>query len=138
MPYVMVPVPEEHEAEFMDELMQMALRASLTGWKPEAMTELLAESEPAWLDLIRELVAAAGRGEMLARQVHATALSVDLEEIISRADAINARCKERGWPYLVLAEPAEDPADGLAGEAIYVNQVASRLLVSRLEPAVQT
>lgn len=132
MPYVMVPVPEEHEKEFQSELLQLTLRASINAWDAAMVQGLLDELDEPALALVRVLVDAASANRRLTRQQVAELLQSDVATVSSLAERINHRSAGKGRPYLILVAPGEDPKAGEAAEVLLITQVAVRLLQTLL------
>ena len=128
MPYVMVPVPEEHEKEFQSELLQLSLRASLTAFDPEQLRGLVAELDPVALSFVARLVEASSANKRLTRAQVADAAGLDVLELLAIADRINHHAAERSQPALILVAPGPNPALGEAGEVVLITQVAARMI----------
>ena len=128
MPYVMVPVPEEHEKEFQSELLQLTLRASLNSFDPGELRSLMAELDPIAVSLVARLVAATGASQRLTRAQVADGLGLDVAGLVALADRINHRSAGRSQPYLILVAPGPNPSLGEAGEIVLITQVAARIL----------
>ena len=128
MPYVMVPVPEEHEKEFQSELLQLTLRASLNSFDPDQLRTLLTELDPMALALVVRLVEASAANKRLTRAQVADDTGLDVAGVVALADRINHRSAGRSQPYLILVAPGPNPSLGEAGEVVLITQVAARIL----------
>lgn len=111
MPYVMVPVPEEHEDEFMQELLKMSLRERLSAWEAEPLLALVAELEPSGRRLVMKLAEVSADNRRLSESEVASFLGVGVVELGEVVQAINTSCTDRSLPYLVLTAPHRGPGD---------------------------
>ncbi len=64
MPYVMVPVPEEHVEEVMSFVLRTVNRASMVPWDPESITRLFEEVD----ELSRALLSFVARATLAGKQ----------------------------------------------------------------------
>ena len=112
MPYVMVPVPEEHEEEFTRELLAISMRAATRSWDEATLRALLDGLDAPDVALVRAVSAPDRQVDRLGASELAAALGLDLTGV---ADAI-ARVNEagasmsRGW--IILTSPSTRPAHG--------------------------
>lgn len=133
MPYVMVPVPEEHEQEVMQQILQLSLRESLNAWDPAVLVPFVRELAAVDRSLVDALADATSSGLRLTRAQVATRLGMDLGELTARADDLNRRSNDLGQPYLVLTAPGEGPDDDLASQVLLVTKVAADLILGGVE-----
>lgn len=131
MPYVLVPVPEEHEDELMEEVLKMSLRERLSAWDAEPLRALVGELEPSSRRLVTMLVEVSVDNRRLSETEVATSLGIDVVELKEMVEAINSRCRAQSLPYLVLTAPQQGPDDGVD---LLITQVAANHLTSSPEP----
>lgn len=131
MPYVMMPVPEEHEQELMNEILKISLRKSLSDWSEPSVRSVLDSSAPRSRELIALLTQAAAHNRKLSRTEVAASLGADSIELRGLVDEINERCTDRSAPYLVLTV-ADDSSDDPGADCLLITQVAVELLLPML------
>ena len=102
MPYVMVPVPEEHVEEVMSFMLRAMSRANLEPWDEEGVTTLFEELD----EFGRSLLAFVGRSAANERDLSETdaakLLQLSSRETIAIVREINDLCRDAGRPSLVL------------------------------------
>lgn len=133
MPYVMVPVPEEHEQELMAEVLRMSLRKSLGEWEVEPLRAVFEESEPTARALITVLARASNDKRTLSRKQIAEATGAASADLVGLSDQVNARCITRKMPYLILTAPEKDVGGAATGEVLVIGSVAAQLLAPMLD-----
>lgn len=133
MPYVMVPVPEEHEQEFMQQILQISLRESLNAWDPAVLVPFLDSLEPEARALVTTLAQASARGQRLTRSQVGVVLELPLVRLSALVDDINLRSNDLSQPYLVLTAPGEGPDDDEAGQVLLTTKVAADIILAWLE-----
>lgn len=131
MPYVMVPVPEEHEQAFTQELVQLSLRESLNAWDRSVLGPFLGGLGNSDRSLVSTLALASVEGRRLTRSQVAGAIGVEIDVLSSMVDDLNARSKELSQPFLVLVAPGESPDDGEIGEVLLITKVAAQIALER-------
>jgi hypothetical protein len=108
MPYVMVPVPEEHVEEAMEAVLRIARNARLTPWDQESMTEFffeLDESAKALLSLVSRATTA---GKQISQSGAADRMEVTQREILGIVRDINLRAHEEDRPALLMPQEATE------------------------------
>mgnify|MGYP005616239381 CR=1 FL=1 len=133
MPYVMVPVPEEHEQEFMSELMQFSLRESLNAWDRDVLGPFVDGLVDHDRTLVSALAQATERGQRLTRTQVCTLLGLDLPQVSVLVDDLNRRSNDLSQPYLVLTGPAVSADGGEADQVLLVTKSAAAIVLARLE-----
>ena len=126
--YVMLPVPEEYEQEFMQEILKMTLRGPLGSWDEDKLRLLVDDLGPTARRLIALLSHASVRREQRTRRQLTAELDLDIPELDRLADEVNAQCTARGVPSLVLVAPDEDGSDDPAAEVLLVTNTAAEIL----------
>jgi hypothetical protein len=113
MPYVMVPVPEELEAEVGQFILKLSLTAALSKWDAAAVQRLLVESSPR----ARSVVVAMAQGNVekttVSDRTVGEALGIGPNEVVEAAMEVNETCRQNGFPALLLMKSdKEDDGDG--------------------------
>lgn len=113
MPYVMVPVPEEHVQEAMEAILRITRQAQLNPWDAESIDQFFrAEDEPS--KALLSLVARASRaGKQLSQVTVADTIELSQREVVGMMREINdlARAADRP-PLLVHEEVTETLPNG--------------------------
>lgn len=108
MPYVMVPVPEEHVEEVMRFMLRALARASEEEWDLEAMTAIFDGSD----EITRTLLSVVARATLGDKQVsdrdvaEATQLSVRESTAIIRE--LNELAREENRPNVLVRNPTTE------------------------------
>jgi hypothetical protein len=101
MPYVMVPVPEEHVEEVMQFVVRAMTRASLEPWDAAAVDQAYREIDEA----SRSLLAFAARATLeeapLSDAEAARQIQLTVRETVSIVNELNARAREDSRPPLI-------------------------------------
>lgn len=112
MPYVMLPVPAEHEEEMLRVVMELSLRHAVQSWNAEAVAQLqgLVPAGP-WALLVRLCEAAlerraVGVGDVLSPE-HPTEA-----DVLVAIDALNDAARQIGQKVLVLLDEKPDSVEG--------------------------
>jgi hypothetical protein len=101
MPYVMVPVPEEHVPDVMQFVVRLASQAPLEPWTAEALTQLFEDiDEPA-----RALLSAVAKGVINDRPLGepdaATIIGMTWREVAGMVRELNEAAASQSHPALV-------------------------------------
>lgn len=132
MPYVMVPVPEEHEQEVMQEILQLSLRESLNAWDPAKLVPFVAGLDEVDRSLVTTLAEATSRGQRLTRAQVAGRLGLELTRLTEVVEDLNRRSNELSQPYLVLTAPGEGADDDVASQVLLTTRVAAEIILDGL------
>jgi hypothetical protein len=101
MPYVMVPVPEEHAVEIMEHIVNVVARASVEPWDTESFMKLFAETDEA----TRSVLSVVARGVLAGRDVVDTAVAQSIQlgvrELFGIVREVNDVAKEGGRQHLI-------------------------------------
>jgi hypothetical protein len=131
--HVMVPVPEEHLAEFQGDLMRLAL--GMSGWDDAAVRTLLdslADHGDQTLFLLRIVAEAGADHRRVTYASAATAIEVTVGDVLQLVIEINDHCEREGLPHLVITTSAATAgADGAPGSTpvlMIVPPVARKVL----------
>jgi hypothetical protein len=102
MPYVMVPVPEEHVQDVMQFVLREVAKASLEPWDDTSITELFHDADEAG----RSLLAYAARGAMSGTDITETQaadlMQLRQREVVGIVREINERAAKSSRPALVV------------------------------------
>ena len=103
MPYVMVPVPEEHVEEVMSFILREIGRANQLEWDTESVTELFHDVDEASRSLLAYAARAAISGDDLSEAEAARMLQLSPREVAGILREMNEQSRERNRPTLVGA-----------------------------------
>jgi hypothetical protein len=106
MPYVMVPVPAEHEQELMTEILKMSVRDSMLGWNDASLTEFVGKSDAPSVDVLLVISDAIIENRKVSYADVATTLGIAEDEVVDQVVAINQRSTFQQRPYLIMEGPA--------------------------------
>lgn len=133
MPYVMVPVPAEHEADLVRLLIQMQVREVLSDWSEAEVRQLLdglAVDETRLVTLIAESIES---GKAVTDRDLARALDSDPTSLLGAAQRIAEACGAMSKPALVMVDPGPD-AVGVGDESV----IRKLSIVPRVAAIVRT
>lgn len=108
MPYVMVPVPEEHVEEAMEAVLRIVRNARLAPWDQVSMTPFflgLDESAKALLSLVARATTV---GKQISQAGAADRLEVTQREVLGIVRDVNARAQEDDRPPLLMPQEATE------------------------------
>lgn len=112
MPYVMVPVPEEHEEEFTKELLAISMRAAARAWDEATLRVLLDGLDAADVALVRAVAAPDRPVDHVSASELAATLGLDLTDVAEAIARVNqaGEATSRGW--LILTSPSTRQGQG--------------------------
>lgn len=94
MPFVMVPVPEEHVYEVMQHLLRLHARDSVEPWDEAAVEEFFADSD----EVTKTLLSVVARGALAGKEVSTaeavTAMQLQLRDLNGVLRPLQDRCRE--------------------------------------------
>ncbi|NLD75445.1 MAG: hypothetical protein GX643_02140 [Acidimicrobiales bacterium] len=108
MPYVMVPVPEEHVEEALEAVLRITRDARLTKWDQEAMNGFFAdldESAKALLSLVSRATVA---NKQISQAGAADRMEVTQREVLGIVRDVNHQAKEINRPPLLISQEATE------------------------------
>ena len=113
MPYVMVPVPEEHVEEAMEAVLRITRNARLTPWTQEAMNSFFAQLDESAKALLSLVARATTAGRQISQAGASDRLEITQREILGIVRDVNlqAQNEERG-PLLISQEATETLPNG--------------------------
>lgn len=113
MPYVMVPVPEEHERDVHQMVLRLTLSAALNKWDPASVRRLLEDSSDNGRSVLLAVARGCSEGSFVSEHTIAELLGLSPNEVVELAMEVNAVCQANTWPALLLMKSdMEDQPDG--------------------------
>lgn len=101
MPYVMVPVPEEHVEDVMQFVLREVAKASLEPWDEESVSALFHEIDEASRSLLAYAARAVMTGKELKESEAADLLQLRQREVVGIMRELNERASKANHPALV-------------------------------------
>ena len=108
MPYVMVPVPEEHVEAVMQFVLRAIARASVESWDSESVDGLWAELDEASRSLLSFVARAALAGLELDVTEAARKLEIKPREINAIVTELNSTARDNNRPSLLIQRTVTD------------------------------
>lgn len=108
MPYVMVPVPEEHVEEVMQFILRAVARASIEPWDAESVTQVFHEIDEEARSLLAFVARAATDGSDLDAAEAARKIQLTVRESLGIMNDLNAITRETNRPTLINARMVTD------------------------------
>src|SRR5262245_49121389 len=102
MPYVMVPVPEEHVQDVMQFILREVARASLESWDGESISALFHGVEEEGRSLLAYVARAIASGKEISEADAAALLQLRQREMVGLVRDINERAAQANRPNLVV------------------------------------
>jgi hypothetical protein len=103
MPYVMVPVPEEHVQDVMQFVLREVAKASLEPWDEESISTLFHEVEEEGRSLLAYVARAIASGKEITEADAAALLQLRPREMAGLVRDVNERAARASRPNLLLA-----------------------------------
>lgn len=101
MPYVMVPVPEEHVKEAMEAVLRISARASITDWDAAAVAELFGAVD----EVARSVLSAVARSVISKGPIPdaevAASIEISQREVLGVVRELNELAAQKAHPALV-------------------------------------
>ena len=101
MPYVMVPVPEEHVQDVMQFILREVARASLEPWDGESISQLFQELDEASRSLLAYTARASMSGTDITESQAADMMQLRQREVAGIVRELNERATKANRPTLV-------------------------------------
>jgi hypothetical protein len=101
MPYVMVPVPEEHVEDVMQFILREMAKASLVPWDDESISALFHEVDEASRSLLAYAARATMSGKEIADVQAADLMQIRQREVTGITRDLNERATSANRPALV-------------------------------------
>lgn len=133
MSYVMVPVPEEHVAEFNLGVMRLTL--GLTGWEDRQLVAFVAGLEPAGRALVREVATVSAEQDRLPYEDAARSLGIDVGAVLDLVTDINDRCRRAGLPLPLVTDTlvTTTEREERAKPVLAIVPIVAKAIVSAME-----
>ena len=109
MPWVSVPVPEEHVQEVMEFVIRTIARASLQDWDDDSMETFFAKCDEPSRALISVVARAANAGKDLTDQMAADFIELTVREMYGLQREVNEEARRDERPALIIASTIEEP-----------------------------
>jgi hypothetical protein len=103
MPYVMVPVPEEHVQDVMQFVLREVAKASQLPWDEESVTELFGEVDEASRSLLAYAARAIINGKDVSEAQVADMMQLRQREVAGIIRDLNERASKANRPNLLTA-----------------------------------
>jgi hypothetical protein len=101
MPYVMVPVPEEHVQDVMQFVLREVAKASLEPWDEGSVSELFHDVDEACRSLLAYTARAAVSGTDITEAQAADAMQLRQREVVGLVRELNELAAKASRPVLV-------------------------------------
>ena len=108
MPYVMVPVPEEHVEEVMQLILRASARAAQVDWDQESVTALYEEIDEESRALMSFVARAVLAGKDLTERDAAAMIELNTRETIGIVRDINEISRESAHPYILIQRRVDE------------------------------
>ena len=102
MPYVMVPVPEEHVQDVMQFILREVAKASLQPWDDESVSELFHDVDEASRSLLAYTARASMSGTDITEAQAADMMQLRQREVAGMVRELNERATKANRPTLVV------------------------------------
>lgn len=106
VPYVMVPVPEEHVEEAMQAVLNIIRRAQLTDWDADSVADFFGEIDEAAKTLLSVAARAQLADKQLTQVAAADAVQLTQREVMGIMRELNEQARERARPPLLVHQEA--------------------------------
>jgi hypothetical protein len=103
MPYVMMPVPEEHVAEVMDFVLRAIAKASIIPWDNESVTDVFAELDEASRSILSFVSRSVLADKDISEQDLAGQVQLNPRELAGIVNELIARSRTDNRPNLVYS-----------------------------------
>jgi hypothetical protein len=108
MPYVMVPVPEEHVQDVMQFVLREVAKASVEPWDEESVSELFHDLDEESRSLLAYVARATMSGKEMSEAEAADLMQLRQREMAGIIRELNERAAKANHPTLVSARIATD------------------------------
>ena len=103
MPYIMIPVPEEHVEDVMQFTLRAIAQAAIEPWDTESITQIYGEVDEATRSLLAFVARASFDGEELAAADAARRIQLTVREAVGIINELNTLTREAKRPSLIVA-----------------------------------
>ncbi|MEZ5246724.1 MAG: hypothetical protein R2707_16625 [Acidimicrobiales bacterium] len=105
MPYVMVPVPEEHVEEVMQFMLRSMARASQEEWDQDSVTRIFGQVDELSKTLLSHVARATVAGKEVVEGDAAAAVQLSQRETSAIVRELNEISREENRPSLIYRRP---------------------------------
>ena len=102
MPYVMVPVPEEHVQDVMQFILREVSKASLEPWDDESISQLFHDVDEASRSLLAYIARASTSGKDMTEAQAADMMQLRQREVVGIVRDLNERATKANRPAVLL------------------------------------
>jgi hypothetical protein len=103
MPYVMMPVPEEHVEDVMQFILRAIARASIEPWDTDSVNRVFLEVDEAARSLLAFVARAAADGSDLDAAEAARKIQLTVRESLGIMNELNVISRDENRPALITA-----------------------------------
>ena len=103
MPYVMIPVPEEHVEDVMQFTLRAIAQAEIEPWDTESITQTYGDVDEATRSLLAFVARASFDGEALAAADAARQIQLTVREAVGISNELSILTREAKRPSLIVA-----------------------------------
>lgn len=108
MPYVMMPVPEEHVEEAMAAVLRIIARGRLVDWDAPSINTLFASLDEGTKALLGTVARAVGTGKQVPQRAAADMIELTERELLGITRELGERCTEEGRPSILMNVAASE------------------------------
>lgn len=105
MPYVMVPVPEEHVEDVMNYMLRAMARANQEQWDQDNVTELFSQVDELSKALLAHVARAVTEGREVYENDAAAAVQLSQRETAAIVRELNEIAREANRPSMIFRRP---------------------------------
>ncbi|MET0902832.1 MAG: hypothetical protein ABWZ52_06310 [Acidimicrobiales bacterium] len=137
MPYVMVPVPEEHVEDVMQFILRAIARAALEPWTPESVTSIFEEVDEATRSLIAFVARASLEGKDLPDADAARQLQLTVRETMGIMNDLASTIRSVNRPALISTRGVSErlPNGRMTERRVFVMDLEVAEMVTEAERA---
>lgn len=108
MPYVMVPVPEEHVQDVLDFVLRAIARASVQPWEPESLTRFFLDIDEPGRMLLSVVAHAVRADKPLSEDEAADRIELSRREMVGIMQELNELAQAESRPQLLIRRRVSD------------------------------
>jgi len=105
MPYVMVPVPEEHVEEAMGAVLRIIAKGRTVSWDRDAVNEFYGEIDESARMLLASTARSVVNGKDLSQKMAADTTQLTERELLGIMRELNDRSGQNSRPSILLNQP---------------------------------
>lgn len=108
MPYVMMPVPEEHVEEAMAAVLRIVARGRLVEWDAASINALFETLDESTKALLGTVARAVGAGKQIPQRAAADMIQLTERELLGITRELTERCSEESHPGILMNVSANE------------------------------